>query len=71
MLNFFFRSIASTCTLQSDSEKDEKASWMKRMLRIRTVDPGTQSHSQALGDKDTVYELQSRLFSKSTRLTNQ
>ena len=41
---------------------------MKRMLRIRTVDPGTQSHSQALGDKDTVYELQSKSQGSSDKV---
>eukprot|EP00914_Ancora_sagittata_P013142 GHVO01025604.1.p1 GENE.GHVO01025604.1~~GHVO01025604.1.p1 ORF type:complete len:294 (-),score=12.04 GHVO01025604.1:256-1137(-) len=43
----------------SDSASDEqKESWFSRLMPVRKIDPGTESHSSLLADKDTVYELQ-------------
>ena len=39
---------------------DEKSEgWLSKLLTVRKIDPGSQSHSTMLSDKDTVFELQS------------
>ena len=49
----------SESTVPNDEAKDDKkAGWLSRML-VRRIDPGRESHSTQLSDKDTVYELQS------------
>jgi len=45
----------------ADPKDDKKSGWLSRML-VRSIDPGRESHSTQLSDKDTVYELQSRFF---------
>ena len=42
-------------------EPAAKESWFKRMLPVRNIDPGKESHSTLLSDKDVVYELLSKL----------
>ena len=45
-------------TPSDDGKDDKKSGWLSRML-VRSIDPGRESHSTQLSDKDTVYELQS------------
>ncbi len=42
------------------SDPDDKQGWLSKLLTVRKIDPGKQSHSRLLADKDTVYELQSK-----------
>ena len=39
---------------------EKEKSWFKRLLPVRSIDPGKESHSSLLSDKDVVYELQSK-----------
>ena len=50
----------STSQDVGEMSKSEKEGWLSRLLRVRSIDPGHESHSTMLSDKDTVYELQSK-----------
>ena len=68
-----FRCLASSAKPPSDSHSKQetgptvitpvdspsKEGWLRRLLPVRNIDPGHQSHSQQLSDKESVYELQS------------
>ena len=45
---------------QPDTPVEKEKSWFKRLLPVRSIDPGKESHSSLLSDKDVVYELQSK-----------
>lgn len=42
----------------ANSSDDKPEGWLSKLLTVRKIDPGTQSHSTQLSDKDTVFELQ-------------
>jgi len=44
--------------MSSSEENNNKEGWLSRLLTVRKIDPGSQSHSTMLSDKDTVFELQ-------------
>ncbi len=52
------------------SEDPQRKGWLKRMLPVHSIDPGTQSHSQMLSDKDTVYELQCKTNQHDANFVN-
>lgn len=43
----------------SDDYVEKNQGWFSRLLPVRKIDPGSESHSSLLADKETVYEMQS------------
>lgn len=65
----FFRAISITAVNHANSGGE---GWWNKLLHVRKIEPGKDSHSKLLSDTERVYELQSRVYFiywKNTLLT--
>jgi hypothetical protein len=52
-----FRLIKRWFNVSSDSKESE--GWLSKLLMVRKIDTGKESHSRLLSDTELVYEMQS------------
>lgn len=56
---YSFRTISTTSVNNGNSGGE---GWWSKLLHVRKIEPGKDSHSKLLSDTERVYELQSMFF---------
>ena len=46
-------------SLHTSAARLEREGWLSKLLMVRKIDPGKESHSRLLSDTEIVYEMQS------------
>lgn len=59
VLNLFFYVCRTVSTTTINNGNSGGEGWWNKLLHVRKIEPGKDSHSKLLSDTEKVYELQS------------